>query len=184
MKIEHLYESTVKSLIGQYVEENDEPTLIDENTPHKAWKSGFECTHEDIESLIGCPHEVKGDLDFTSNKIKNLAGISKTIRGNLWLSNNPIESLKDIAKNIKYIKGKVILRNCPVKSNILGLLKIDGLTGVLVNNNNPHDPDKKLMRAVVIINKYLDRRTPNDTQLLYECQDALIDAGLEDFAEM
>ena len=39
MKIANLYESPEKSLIGQYVEEKNIATLVDENTPKKTWTS-------------------------------------------------------------------------------------------------------------------------------------------------
>ena len=144
----------------------------------KLGQVGFECAHENIVSLYGCPKIVKGDLDLVTNNIKVLTGISSKIYGHLWLSHNPIESLKDIHKQIKYIKGKIFLRGCPIKSHVLGLLSVDGLQGVNILNTDTSD----LGRAMSIINKYLQK--PFSTDRIYDCQDELIEADLEDYAQM
>jgi len=56
----------------------------------------------------------------------------------------------------------------PIKSSVLGLVKIKGLTEVMFVN-------KKLEK---IMNKYLPLGD------IFDCQEELIEAGLEEFAEL
>jgi len=56
----------------------------------------------------------------------------------------------------------------PIKSSVLGLVKIKGLTNVIFDN-------KKLEK---IMNKYLPLGD------IFDCQEELIEAGLEEFAEL
>lgn len=87
-----------------------------------------------------------------------------------------IESLKDIHKRIQYCE-KLYLAGNPIKSNILGLLKIRGLKDVSLGDRlNQQGSD--LMEIAKIIKKYLGNGD------IVDCQDELIDAGFKDYAKL
>ena len=86
----------------------------------------------------------------------------------LFLTNNKLTNLKGIHKHLEYCKGVILFQQNPINSHILGLLKIKNLQGVVFTDNSLTD----------IINKYLPEGN------LLGCQQELIDAGFEDFAQL
>jgi hypothetical protein len=75
------------------------------------------------------------------------------------------------------------MRNSRIKSNVLGLLLIEGVKSVKLQSSNvdvKHGVD--LDAVEVILNKYL----PNTRgrQAIIECQKELIEAGLEEYAKL
>lgn len=103
----------------------------------------------------------------------------------IYLGKNKFTSLKDIHKHIKQItcreaiKTGLFAANNVIKSHVLGLLKIDGLTEVMLYGVG--DP-RELLYVENIINKYLPNKRGNDAVM--ECQNALIDAGYEEYAQL
>ena len=111
----------------------------------------FHCDDFRLTSLEGCAGTVEGDFSATHNKLTTLAGIDgfiKEIKGNL-----------DVTRN-------------PIKSAVLGVLKIKGLQSIKMD-------DKKVGE---ILNKYLPNSQGNKGVML--CQSELLDEGLDDFAEL
>jgi hypothetical protein len=92
------------------------------------------------------------------------------VKGYFSCFNNNLTSLAGIHKIIKEIHGYADFRNNPIKSNVLGLMRIKGLTMVV------HLDNKQVMD---ILNKYL--RGDRD---IIACQSELQDAGLEEFAKL
>ena len=87
------------------------------------------------------------------------------------LSNNPLTSLKDIHKKVKRINGAVSVSNTDVKSHVLGLLMIEGITELFIEEDEVAD----------IIHDYLGSH--NNPERILECQEELIDAGFEEYAQ-
>ena len=108
---------------------------------------------DNFESLSGTIEEVYPHETFI--EAINIDGCPK------------LKSLKDIHKHFKVIKGEFSCSS-DIESNVLGLLKIKGLTKVWFPNQ----------QACKIINKYLPEGD------ILECQDELIDANLSDFAKL
>jgi hypothetical protein len=165
---------------------------------------------QSITSLEGFPEFVESHLSIIDcNNLKSLKGIPKQV-GQLTLNNaiglteldylpdfvhstfvinnSKVSSLKDIHKKIKAI-GSVLggtvfeMRNSRIKSNVLGLLLIEGVKSVKLQSSNvdvKHGVD--LDAVEVILNKYL----PNTRgrQAIIECQKELIEAGLEEYAKL
>ena len=157
-------------------------------------KVGFDfyCDNNQLESLKGCPQTVGRDFYCDQNQLKSLEGCPQTVGRNFYCRNNQLESLKGCPQtvgggfNCSYnqltslskidlyiheIYGEANFMNNPIKSNVLGLLKIRGLKKVEFD-------DFKLER---IINKYLPNASTKDID---DCKLELIEAGLEEFAKL
>jgi hypothetical protein len=119
------------------------------------------------------PSDVKKryeDAEFKcfSNRLTSLEGSPEYVDGDFEASDNMFTSLHNIHKIVKTINGELDLMRNPIKSSVLGLLKIKNLDRVLLDND-------KVRR---IINKYLPEGD------IVECQSELIEAGLDEFAKL
>jgi hypothetical protein len=166
MKLSDLFES--KNMIGMKMHGKKITT---------EWKDDFSCQSNQLTSLEGCPTSVGGKFSCWRNQITSLEGCPTTVGSSFSCEDNRISSLKDIHKQVKEIHGRFNASQNPIKSHVLGLLLIKGCTKVELMSNNPET--KKVQD---ILNKYL----PNDRghRGLAECQDELIEAGLEEFAQI
>lgn len=126
-----------------------------------------------LKSLIGAPKEIIGGFYCSYNpNLESLEGAPKTVTGNFGFEGNPkITSLKNIHKQITHLGGKFIAPDAPIKSNVLGLL-LNGCTEVTLDNKEVEE----------ILNRYLPNTRGN--KAVIECQSELLDADLEDFAEL
>ena len=144
MKLQDLFESQEKSLVGMTI---DGKTLPVEGT----WQGDFEgfnnrltslegaptsvgghfyCSFNKLTSLKFAPTSVGGNFDCDSNKLTSLEGAPTSIGGDFDCRRNQLTSLKDVHKQIKKIDGVFSLRENKIKSHVLGLLLIEGLTEV------------------------------------------------------
>ena len=163
---------------------NDNVLISLEGCPQKVGGS-FSCHDNQLKSLEGCPQTVGRDFGCNSNQLESLEGCPQKVGGSFWCDNNQLESLEgcpqivcgdfDCSHNEKLtslarinfyvheINGApgIDFRGCPIKSNVLGILKIRGLKGVRFD-------DKKLEE---IMNKHLPMGN------IAECMDELLDAG-------
>lgn len=200
MKVHELFETvTVASLRGT-------------STSNEPFPGDFRLENTDVESLEGCPHEVTGtvwirnnkkltslkggpkivgndyianncslvsvegspekiDIDFMvhNNNIESLEGCPKFVGCDFWIHTNNLSNLHNIHKQIKHIGGMANFGGNPITSHMLGLLLIDGLCGIYYDN-------KKIEN---IINKHLKGERD-----IFACQEELIEAGFEDFAQL
>lgn len=133
----------------------------------------LDCARNDLKTLQGGPKEIDGTLQCSFNDLSTFDGFPLIIGNNLFLSENKFTSLKNIHKYIKKIGGTIFLTNNPIKSHILGLLLIENLSNIQFSS----DPDLEN-----IINKYL----PNSRgrTAVYDCQEELIQAGFEEYAQL
>jgi hypothetical protein len=132
----------------------------------------FWCNNNQLTSLDGAPSEIGGDFMCTNNDLTSIDGAPSIIDGGFYININNLVSLKNIHKTIKKMKGSFIAYRNPIKSNVLGLLLIDGCNVVELDN----------IKVTDIINKYL--REPMSKQRMIDCQNELIDAGFDDFAQL
>lgn len=160
----------------------------------------------EITSLEGAPTEVGGVLSLSLNPkltsfkggptkvgshviveknalLQNLDGLPEEIGGTLDLKNLRSGSLKGIGR-VKSCKTIVISE---IKSNILGLIMIDGLKEVeiswVIDHHIPGFDEKKLKDAINILKPYFGKGR-GDKKMVFEAQEKLIDANLDDFAEL
>lgn len=125
-----------------------------------------------LTSLEGGPEKVLNDFTCTRNKINTLVGFPKEIHGTLTMSKNQLKSLQDIHKHIKRIDGTLFADDNPIESHVLGVLLIENCRYLSINNTEVQK----------IVNKYL----PNTRgrAAMYDCQEELINAGFEEFAQL
>lgn len=145
----------------------------------------FSIADNALETLDGCPSFVDGDFNCQNNKLKSFEGAPSIITSDGLFGGNLFDSLHNIHEHIKQVDGSLYFvsqysymkRSCPIKSSVLGLLRIKGLQTVTLTD--ARDKSDDLYKVQEIINTYLKK--PDQ---LMECQDALIDAGLEEFAKL
>ena len=124
----------------------------------------FKCENNTkLTSLKGGPQFVYGWFYCNNNDgLTSLEGAPQKVGGNFQCRNNPkLTSLTRINFYIHEIGGDADFLGCPIESNILGLLKIRGLSRVFFD-------DKQLEE---IVNRHLPMGDSTD------CIDDLLDAG-------
>lgn len=122
-----------------------------------------------LTSLKGSPKYVGKHFSIYRNEIEDFAGAPEHIGGAVDFSNNKLRSLHNIHKHFKYIHEHIDLDWNPITSHVLGLLLIDGLEKVFMDNT---DVQK-------IINKHLA-----SGQDVFACQEELIEAGFDEYAQL
>ena len=122
----------------------------------------FYCDHNQLKSLEGCPQTVGGSFSCNNNHLKSLEGCPQTVGGYFdCFSNKKLTSLTRINFYVHEINGTGNFGGCPIKSNILGILKIRGLKKVKFDD----------MKLQEIVNRHLPMGN------IAECMDELLDAG-------
>ena len=131
---------------------------------------GFFCSDNELTSLTGAPSRVDGNFYCAFNKLRSLAGAPSHVGGDFDCSHSKLTSLKDVHKHIAEIKGEFKALNDPIKSHVLGLLLIKGITKVQLDN----------MQVTEILNRHLGKGRVG----MLMAQEELIEAGLEEFAQL
>jgi hypothetical protein len=132
-------------------------------------KGNFVCAGNNLTSLEGAPSVVNGDFSCYNNNLTSLAGAPSVVKGGFYCFHNKLTSLAGIHKIIKEIHGAADFSSNPIKSNVLGLMRIKGLMKMYLDNEQVQN----------ILNKYL----AGDRDII-KCQSELQDAGLEEFAKL
>jgi len=110
---------------------------------------GFYCAYNELTSLEGAPSHVDGYFNCSVNELT---------------------SLKDVHKHITEIRGNFYAVNNPIKSHVLGLLLIKGVTRVYLDNKQVEE----------ILNRHFGKGRAG----MLMAQEELIEAGLEEFAQL
>ncbi len=131
-----------------------------------------------LTDLRGCPEEVDGEECFISGGFSSLEGITRYVNnGQMTITSPNLTSLKDIHKHISFVEDRLDV-NAPIRSNILGLLKIKGIRTLgLEVRNYPHYDECN--EAFGIIKKHLRRGRD-----IVACQRELIENDLDEYAEL
>jgi len=187
---------------------------ITEQTPSELWPGNFYCSYNQLTSLEFCPKEVGGYFYCSSNKLISLEFCPEKVGGNFWCSSNKLTSLEfcpkevggyfycsnnkltslefcpkevggyfdcsdnqltslaDIHKHLKKMNGIFHAHNNPIKSNVIGLMLVAGCKEVILDNKEVQN----------IINKHC--KSPFGHLRLLECQEDLLSAGFEEWAEL
>ena len=139
-----------------------------EGCPQKVG-GNFYCHSNNLTSLEGCPQEVGEHFSCSNNQLTSLEGCPQKVGRDFSCSQNKLTSLKDIHKHIKSINGFANFSDNSIKSHVVGLLLIDGLTKVYLDNTKVRD----------IINKHL--KAGRDVSA---CIKELEEAGFPEFAKL
>lgn len=129
----------------------------------------FRCSNNKLTSLEGSPSKVGDDFYCEVNKLSTLEGAPSYIGDLFYCYNNNLTSLHNIHKQIKYIGGIAIFEKNPITSHVLGLLMIERLENIRIDN--------QVVQG--ILNKHLE-----GDRDVFACQEELIEAGFEDFAKL
>ena len=192
MKLKNLFETEVlieskeKNLIGLKINGK----VIDENTPKTKWTGNFVCDDIELATLHGAPSEVIGDFfcdnnELTSlegapskvggdffcytNQLTSLEGAPSQVGGHFSCSNNKLTSLHNIHKIIKKMNGDFSCVHTPIKSHVLGLMLIPGITEVRLDNEE----------VETILNDGIENE-----KHWTEVQADLEEAGFEEYAQL
>ena len=130
----------------------------------------FDCSNNQLTSLEGAPSHVGGDFGCYSNQLTSLEGAPSHIGGDFCCSNNKLTSLKGVHKHITEIRGEFACRHSPIKSHVLGLLLIKGISLIEIDN----------IEVEEILNRHLGKGRAG----MLQAQEELIEAGLEEFAQL
>ena len=131
--------------------------------------STFDCSCNNLTTLEHAPTSVGYDFDCSRNKLTALKLSVSSINHNFKCEHNKLTSLQGIHKQIEHIGNIADFRFNPIKSHVLGLLKIKVL-------QQAYFDDAELTK---IINKHL-----KGSRSIFDCQAELEDAGLEEFAQL
>jgi len=175
MKLKGLFESTGKSVAdlgidykgGIFLCSNNKLTSLAGAPSHVG--GSFYCSSNELTSLEGAPSHVGGDFSCSVNQLTSLEGAPSHV-GSFYCSYNKLTSLKDVHKHIAEMKGALYASDNPIKSHVLGLLLIKGVTEVYLDNKQVKE----------ILNRHLGKGRAG----MLMAQEELIDAGLEEFAQL
>jgi hypothetical protein len=141
----------------------------------------YYCVVSKLVSLNGAPRKVK-TFSAVGNKLKTLDGIPKEIDGDCFLSNNKLTNLHNIHHLVETINGKLELLGNPIESHVLGLLKIKKLKNVKFSLLNANSTTSKRIFRLVQLGKIINKYLPLGD--IFACQEELIEAGLDEFAQL
>ena len=176
MKLKELFESTEKSVAdlgidykgGNFFCANNRLTSLEGAPSHV--DGYFNCASNELTSLEGAPSRVDGNFSCAYSKLTSLEGAPSHVGGDFYCHNNKLTSLKDVHKHIAEIKGIFYALDNPINSHVLGLLLIKGVTEVRLDNE----------QVTEIINRHLGKGRAG----MLMAQEELIEAGLEEFAQL
>ena len=117
-------------------------------------------------------------IHYTSGEepIHDFSNFPKIIKTDLVIGENcTFTSLKGIDKHISEVQGRIYFNANKIKSNVLGLLRIKGVTEISTSADYRKQHGWKLEE---ILNDHLRKGD------IMDCQDELIDAGFEEYAKL
>ena len=150
----------------------------------------FYCSNNKLTSLEGAPQHVGVMFYCSNNNLTSLEGAPKRVDRSFNCSDNNLTSLENIHLQIKHIGGILGFSKNPIKSNVLGVL----LIGCDPRSFQPVPGGKAPLSISLdneqvegILDKYLEKinkgeLTPKEAVL--QCQNELIDANLDEYAEL
>lgn len=122
--------------------------------------------------------KVNPKIHYTSGEepLRDFNNFPKIIKTDILFEDNcKFTSFKGVDKHFSEIHGKVYFNALKIKSNVLGLLRINGVTEISVGADYRKQHGWKLEE---ILNKHLNGGD------IMDCQDELIDAGFEEYAKL
>ena len=134
-------------------------------------QGNWKCSRNELYTLglENIPSRISGYFYCSVNKLTSLEGAPSSIGGDLDCFSNCLSSLHNIHKQIKHIGGYADFRKNPITSCVLGLLLINGLTDIFLDNKNVQS----------IINKHL-----KGDRDIFACQEELIENGFDEYAQL
>ncbi len=171
-------------------------------------KGNLDVTGNKLRTLQGAPKEIGGMLVVANNQLTSLRGPKHVgmgvyasdnqltslkgfpeCDGPIILDGNKLTSLQNVHENIKSMYGMLSLRGNPLRSHLLGVMLVGGLQRIFLDNTIDVEvgQGKESLRLQTILNDHLKEKNSREKaprELLFRCQEALINAGFEDFAHL
>ena len=129
----------------------------------------FIVANNPLETLKGATEWVGENFDCRHCTLDSLEGAPSFIGQNCIVTDNRLKTLHSIHKQIKHIGNDFNAVNNFIRSNVLGLMLIDGLRSVFLD----------IKPVQNIINKHL-----KGDRDVFACQEELIEAGFEEYAQL
>ncbi len=139
-----------------------------------------------LVTLRGCPEEIKGSLNIYNNALKSFNHAPKIIGRSVIAHNNLITTLKNIHHDIHHMGGGLVIDGKLIKSHVLGVFMVKGLSVVLQSPQMGDwaNKDENMPKWMVCVNDCL-RNEANKLgrkEAMYACQEKLIAMDLEPYA--
>lgn len=133
----------------------------------------YRCDYNELTDLIGAPDHVGGGFSCQRNELTSLEGAPKFIDGPVYVNANKLSSLKDVHKRMPEINGSFVCKSNPLRSHVLGVLLIKGMTDfrsddMVLNNiiddafsEFPEEDSKSLKQRLMYASRRLIDELPN-----------------------
>ena len=183
MKVHELFEEEEVSILSKFGKHFAKHS--------KFYANSISAANVILTSLEGCPEEIDGSALFGSNHLTSLKGGPRKVTGDFSITGNitltsldfapeyvgenfraedcNITSLHNIHKHVKHIGDYLLLKGNPITSHVLGVLLIDGL--------------KMIQMDFKPVQHILNNHLKGDRDV-FACQEELIEAGYEEFAQL
>jgi len=139
----------------------------------------FAVYYNNLETLEGIPETVGGTLNISKNKIKKLDHFPSKVGGAIDLERNKFTSVKDIVDVLpKVIHGTLNLSGNPFKGGLMSMFTVKCENIIFYIDSK----FERLKQASEIIYSHLS--SGDDEKSIFDVQQELIDASLEEFAEV
>lgn len=138
--------------------------------------------------MEGGPRRVGGYYDVGHGKLTSLKGLAESIGynssgdedGYLLLANNPgLTSLEGINR-LKKIYGVICALGCPIRSHLLGVLYVEGITRLQLLDDENEQP---LKIAENIVNRWIKKEPKRTHRTVIACQSEMLDFTEHDLSE-
>lgn len=127
--------------------------------------------HADLTSYKGLPQQMRGLKDSYSRDNMSWNGFPRSVE-EYWCNKSDISQMYKHCGRL----GALILTNIQDTTSLLGVLRIASLNTITVSRRTQYN--RRTLQAVYIINDFLPSRD------ILGCQEALIEAGLSEFAKL
>lgn len=135
------------------------------------------CGDNALTTLKGAPGVINDSFVCALNKLRSLAGGPSIVHGLYRCSRNKIKSFKDVHKHVKEINGGFVAYDNPIESHVLGLLLISGLKRIIL-------ADDDYVGDLTLVEEILNRHLGKGRVGMLQAQEELMEAGLEEFAQL
>lgn len=148
-------------------------------------EGNFDCSFNELSSFEFCPKIIGNVVICYDNKITSLDQAPIKIGSYFSCSRNQISSLDGIGKKyLTSMQGDFHITSNPLKSHVLGLLLIKGITGFhflsKVNDVvNLIDED-----TCMSVESIVDTHIRSKDRDILECREELVQAGLKEYAKL
>jgi len=152
--------------------------VSDLSLPENDWRiSTLNISREKLTSLEGCPPNV-GAMICENNLLTSFKGAPSYVNGQVDARDNKFINLRNVHFDLPIVEGPLRMGKNRIKSHVLGVILIEGLTDFTYE-------DTSVNIWANILNQHLGGLSKQIRQSrMYDCQQALIEAGFDEHAKL